>query len=285
MFHHYEFQPFGSRSPRSAVRALIVATVAAFGVQWLADGMTGGAFTAVFSLSRAGLRRLWLWQPVSYQFLHGNLLHLLLNLLGLFFFGPETERALGSRRFLMLYLVSGALGGLGWIVLSAEPYSRCVGASGAVFGVLGAFAALFPNRPVTLLVFFVIPVTMRARTLAIGLGLFSLLAMVSRPGHIADAAHLVGGLAGYLCGLNALYGGLPRGALDPRGWWNAARWHWQRRRFKVVRGPERAPPHAPPHAPPTSEEVDAVLDTLSKWGFGALTDRERNILERASRRR
>lgn len=266
------------------VRFLLIGTVMVFLVQGMADRLTGGAFTALFSLSLDGLLRLELWQPVTYMFLHGGFWHLILNMLGLFFFGPETERTIGTRRFLALYFACGILAGLGWILISGTPASHCLGASGAIFGVLGAFAGLFPQRPVTLLVFFVIPVTMRARMLAIALGIFSLLAIVSQPGQIAYAAHLVGGLAGYLYGLYGANEGLGRGSFNPRQWWNDARWRWQRRKFKVLRGSDQEW-ETKTDEPPTSQEVNEVLAKISKWGLGRLTPHDRDILDRASRRR
>ena len=267
-----------------AVRFLLIGTTAAYLVQVIADRLTGGAFTELFSLSLEGLLRLDLWQPVTYLFLHGGLWHLILNMLGLFFFGPETERAIGPRRFLALYFACGILGGLGWILISGSSMLPCVGASGAIFGVLGAFAGLFPERQVTLLVFFVIPVSLRARTLAIGLGLFSLLAIVSQPGQIAYAAHLAGGLAGYLYGLYGVNRGFGGGSFNPRQWWNDLRWRWQRRKFKVLRGSDRDW-GIEAEDPPSSQEVDEVLAKISKWGLGRLTPRDRNILDRASRRK
>jgi len=267
--------------PTPAVRFLLIGTATAFLVQAIADRLTGGAFTALFSLSLDGLLRLDLWQPVTYLFLHGGIWHLILNMLGLFFFGPETERTIGPRRFLALYFACGILAGLGWILISGTPASRCLGASGAIFGVLGAFAGLFPQRPVTLLVFFVIPVTLRARTLAIALGLFSLLAIVSQPGQIAYAAHLVGGLAGYLYGVNAGFG---HGSFNPRQWWNDLCWRWQRRKFKVLRGSDRDW-GINTEDPPSSQEVDEVLAKISKWGLSRLTPRDRDILDRASKRK
>jgi membrane associated rhomboid family serine protease len=267
-----------------AVRFLLIGTTAAYLVQLIADRLTGGAFTALFSLSLADFLSLALWQPVTYLFLHGGFWHLILNMLGLFFFGPETERTIGTRRFLALYFACGILAGLGWIFISGTPASHCLGASGAIFGVLGAYAGLFPQRPVTLLVFFVIPITLRARTLAIALGLFSLLAIVSQPGQIAYAAHLVGGLAGYLYGLYGVNQGLGRGSFNPRQWWNDLRWRWHRRKFKVLRGSDRDW-ETKTEAPPSPQEVDEVLAKISKWGLGRLTPQDRDILDRASKRR
>lgn len=267
-----------------AVRFLLIGTTAVYLMQAIADRSTGGAFTALFSLSLDGLLRLELWQPLTYLFLHGGLWHLILNMLGLFFFGPETERTVGTRRFLSLYFGCGILAGLGWILISGTPASHCLGASGAIFGVLGAFAGLFPQRQVTLLVLFVIPVTMRARTMAIALGLFSLLAIISQPGQIAYAAHLVGGLAGYLYGLYGVNEGLGHGSFNPRQWWNDLRWRWHRRKFKVLHESDRDW-KTKTDEPPSPQEVDEVLAKISKWGLDRLTPRDRDILDRASRRK
>lgn len=264
-----------------AVRFFLIATGAVFILQWGLELASGSWFTLMFSLSPAGIRHLFLWQLITYLFLHGGFWHILLNMLGLFFFGPETERAIGAGRFIALYLVSGILGGLGWILLTGHGGGVCLGASGAVFGVLGAFAALFPDRPVTLLVFFVLPVTMRARTLAIGLGLFSLLAMISQAGNIAYAAHLTGGLAGYGYIQLIFNRGFSAALWNPRQWFNDLRWRWHRRKFKVI----SAQSLGEDKEEPAPADVDAILEKVSKWGLERLSRREREILDRASRRR
>ena len=264
---------------------LVVFTVIAFLFQSIFDLMTGYSFTPVFALSWAGIRHLALWQPVTYMFLHGGFWHLFFNMLGLFFLGPETERVLGRRRFIGLYLICGLLGGLGWLLISGQR-GICVGASGAVLGVLAAFAALFPDRPVTLLVFFVLPVTMRARTMALGLGVATLLMMFGQSGSIAHAAHLVGGLAGWLY-VKLFFNRAGTGmAWNPRRWWHEMRWRWERRNIKVVPRPDNIW-HAQPEPPadvPTEAEVDAILEKISRYGLNSLTDDEREILQRASRR-
>lgn len=266
-----------------AVRFLLIATGIAFLSQLVIDPPTGGGFTVLFSLSWFGVKHLQLWQFITYIFMHGGLFHILLNMLGLFFFGPDTEREIGSKRFLTLYLACGILGGLGWLLITANQTTGfCLGASGAVFGILGAFAALFPGRPITILVFFVLPVTMKARSLAIALAVFSLLATVSLPGNIAYAAHLAGGLAGY--GYIALFlrggGRLARPSL--RQWIEDLRWHWHRRRFKVISGGSFSSGDDPGETP-GMDEVNAVLEKVTREGIHSLTPRELQILKRASR--
>lgn len=264
-----------------AVRFLLVATGIVFLCQLIIDPLTGGKITVFFSLSWVGIKHMAIWTLITYIFLHGGIFHIFLNMLGLFFFGPDTERAIGSKQFIVLYLACGILGGLGWLLFTAkQPAGFCLGASGAVFGILGAFAALFPNRPITILVFFVLPVTMKARSLAIALAVFSLLATISQPGNIAYAAHLAGGLAGYLYIL--LFHPGESGFVRPsiRQLLNDLLWRWHRRKFKVISG-DRSFDDV--DGSPTTDEVNAVLEKISRKGMNSLTRHELEILKRSSR--
>ena len=89
------------------------------------------------------------YQIVSHMFMHGDVGHLMFNMLTLFFLGPWVESALGHKKFLLLYFISG-FGALAahWLISPADPI---VGASGAIYGVLIAFAVLFPNTRLMLL--------------------------------------------------------------------------------------------------------------------------------------
>ncbi len=87
------------------------------------------------------------WQPLTYMFVHANLSHLLFNMLGLLFFAPQVERELGSKDFLLFYLLTGVLSGLaslGIYLVTGATYVSLVGASGVVYAVLLAYAVLFP---------------------------------------------------------------------------------------------------------------------------------------------
>jgi membrane associated rhomboid family serine protease len=267
-------------------RRLLFITVGIFVVQFLLWPRTGVADTSVgrvFGLSWHGVRTGMLWQLVTYSFLHGDFWHLFGNMLGLYFFGTEIEQRLGSRRFLLLYLGCGVLGGAGWLLLSAGAGAICIGASASVFGVLGTFAAFYPNRQITLLLFFVLPVTLTARTLILIAGGVSLLLLRSDAGGIAHAAHLAGGAAGYIYGLrmanDGAYGG--RWSLDRAVWqlsrlfadWRA---HLRRGRFRVMQDEAD-------DAPVDWQEVDRILLKVRALGMGALTKRERDVLDRASR--
>lgn len=168
-----------------------------------------------------------IWQPLTYAFLHGSIWHLLINLFTLIFFGYSVERLLGTKRFWAIFLISSAIGGIGWMAFDiVEPYfwqtiarlgrvgltlaqrwgeaqgpylfyNVCVGASGGVCGLMGAFTALCPHQRISLFLFYVIPVTMEARQMALLLVAFNLLELISSMGHVAYVAHLLGGVAGY----------------------------------------------------------------------------------------
>lgn len=134
----------------------------------------------------------WIWQPFTYMFVHGGTWHLLFNMLGLFFFGVQLERRIGSNEFLLFYLLSGTLAGLlsfGVYVLTGTYNVALVGASGAVFAVLLGFATYFPTA--TILLFGILPI--RAPILVIGYAALELFNMFSRTGgNVAHMTHLIG---------------------------------------------------------------------------------------------
>jgi membrane associated rhomboid family serine protease len=139
----------------------------------------------------------WPWQLVSYGFLHGSMLHLFFNMLGLWMFGSELERLWGRTRyaqFLLASLLAAALTQLliTWLTGSNVP---TVGASGALFGLLLAFGMLFPNR--TIMPLFP-PIPMKARTFVIVFGVIELLFGLSGRSGVAHFAHLGGMLGGFL---------------------------------------------------------------------------------------
>src|SRR6202008_2334427 len=109
--------------------------------------------------------RLYVWQPVTYMFLHAGIFHILFNMLALWMFGVELERMWGSKFFAKYYFVTGIGAAATTLILSVLPvpfasqlyYSLTIGASGAVYGVLLAYAMYFPNRPIYMYFFFPIP--------------------------------------------------------------------------------------------------------------------------------
>jgi membrane associated rhomboid family serine protease len=135
------------------------------------------------------------WMPITYMLIHGGLLHLFFNMIGLFFFGPRLEYRLGSTHFVGLYLVSGLFGALLSIVNPLGSRSvAIVGASGAVFGILFAFARYWPRERI--MIWAILPV--EARTLVIVLAAISIVLGMAGTGRIAHFAHLGGFVGGYL---------------------------------------------------------------------------------------
>lgn len=135
-----------------------------------------------------------LWQPLTYMFLHGGWWHILFNMFALWMFGGELERLWGTARFLKYYFFTGIGAGILTIVLT--PYSPIptIGASGAIYGLLLAYAVYFPNRRI--FIYFLFPVP--ARVFVIVMGLLEFLNSFGASGGIAHFAHLGGILFGWI---------------------------------------------------------------------------------------
>jgi rhomboid family protein len=192
----YSFGP-GPITP--AIKALIIANVVAF---VLAFFVGERRLNGLFGLRPEDvLEHLRLWQPFTYMFLHVGFFHILFNMLTLWMFGVELERMWGSRFFTKYYVVAGLGAAATQIVLSFVPgtygvqlyHAITVGASGAVYGVLLAYAMYFPHRPILLIVF-MIP----ARYCVMIIGAIALMSSMSGPSGVAHTAHLGGLVAGYL---------------------------------------------------------------------------------------
>lgn len=213
------------------------------------------------------------WTFVTYMFLHGGLGHIFFNMLSLFFFGPRLEERLGSRQFLWLYFVSGISGGL--LSLLFTPTVAIIGASGAVFGIMLAYAMFWPRHQI--LIWGILPI--EARWLVVGLTAIALWAgFGGGQAGIAHFAHL-GGFLGAWIYLKVLEVRSP------------AR-QWQRKvtvaapvvetatgameRWKRIRRDDLHPVNR--------DELDRVLDKISATGMSSLTPGEREFLERFSAR-
>lgn len=164
-----------------------------------------------FGLSLAGLDEGYLWQLLTFQFLHGGVLHLLLNCWGIYVFGHAVEQTLGRRRLLRVYLLSGVVGGgvhvLGSLIFPSHfgvttlygmtSYVPVVGASAGLFGLMAAFATLYPEHDLKVLLLFVFPITVSARVLLGVCAGISVLGMLMTRSNVAHGAHLGGILAGF----------------------------------------------------------------------------------------
>lgn len=192
------------RSPRwPATTAILVVNVIAFLLQsLLARSYPAFATDDYFALSVEGLRHGFVWQLLTFQFMHGGWLHLFLNCWAIYVFGRPVEETLGASPFLRLYLLSGIVGGLmqmaGALLMENHFGGAVVGASAGALGLVAAFAALFPEQRLLMLLFFVIPIAMRARTLLWISVALSVLGMLIPYGEFARAADQAGPMANYL---------------------------------------------------------------------------------------
>jgi membrane associated rhomboid family serine protease len=275
----------------SMTTILLVTLVACFLAQILMDGWKPGWVMDRLALSADGLRDGQVYQLITFQFLHAGFLHLLGNMIGLYFFGRAVESLLGSRGMLILYLLSGTVGGLLQMALAlafpAHFGAGVVGASAGVFGLIAAFAVNAPDDPITLLLFFVLPVTFPAKVLLwaeSGISLVGVLgAFLPTPifgTGVAHAAHLGGMLTGVawirwrVSGSSFAF------------WRPFARTRSARRESaspsprRLSRSTKRKPDELPP-GEFISREVDPILEKISAQGIHSLTERERQILEAA----
>jgi membrane associated rhomboid family serine protease len=189
---------FGPGPLSTALKALIGANVVMFVAQLLAPVVTDVlGLRPVFVL-----HRFTVWQLVTYMFLHGGFFHIIFNMLALWMFGAELERIWGTRYFLKFYFVAGIGAGVLTVLFSLLPfgfaqqlqYADIIGASGAIYGLLLAYALYFPNRPIYM--YFVFPIP--AKVFVAIIGAIAFLSSLSEAGGIANATHLGGLLVAFL---------------------------------------------------------------------------------------
>ena len=189
--------PISQKLP-PAVKGLLLANIAVFFIARLSDPIS---FDYIFGLTApAVFTQFRIYQFFTCLFVHGDLFHLLFNMLILYIFGRELEIYWGTPFFLRYYFISGIGAGVCSLPFIWGINAPLIGASGALFALLIAYGMLFPDRVITLLLFFVIPVRMKARQMVlifIGLELILLLNS-GGGGGIAHFAHLGGALVGYI---------------------------------------------------------------------------------------
>jgi membrane associated rhomboid family serine protease len=203
---------------------------------------------------------LQIWRVITYQFLHANVMHLVFNLLVLYFMGPFVERTWGSKAFIKFYLICGAAGGIVYTLLALLnilPVGGMVGASGAIYGIMAALAVMYPQMKI--LLWGIIPMTMVR--LVILLVVVSLITIAFGSNVGGEAAHLSG------LGMGFLY-------VKYQPW-------IVRRRMEKSKG---AWAHKINQERAFRQEVDRILDKVHREGIQTLTSREKDILQEATRR-
>jgi membrane associated rhomboid family serine protease len=235
--------------------------------------VNGGIFLAQIVLGRSlivsfGLdttHPFQLWRYVSYLFLHGSPVHLLFNMFALWMFGSDLEDYFGRHQFLRYYFFTGIGAGLTVVFLDLVTGQRnmVIGASGAVFGILLAFGIVYAERVITLLLFFVIPVSMKAKHFVIIIGAIEFFFGVS-PGssNVAHFAHLGGAAFGLL------YLKTPVGSVTFGKRGLIKEWQDRMHNARSARDDQR---------------MDDLLRKVNDQGIQSLTEEEKQFLHRMSR--
>ncbi|MBN1449105.1 MAG: rhomboid family intramembrane serine protease [Bacteroidetes bacterium] len=228
------------------------------------------------------------WQLVTYMFLHGNFTHILFNMLMLWMFGMELENTWGSKKFLIFYFASGIVAGLANLFIAPmfSTPGATIGASGGVYGVLTAFALMFPNRYIYL--WFFVPI--RAKYLITFLFFIEVYnGIAGTMDGIAHIAHLGGAVVGAIWVLLDRNGSIDRmlssvgrrRAVDSApGWDNSPR---EAKFFDFTPGREEAK-KSDPEFDKSQKMIDDILDKISVSGYSSLTEEEKRILLDASKR-
>lgn len=231
------------------------------------------------------------WQLITYQFMHGSFSHILFNLFALWMFGMEIENLWGSKKFVYFYLLCGTVAGLFQLFISpllGMGAGPTIGASGAVFGILLAFAMLFPDRQIYL--YFLIPV--RAKYL-IGFLIVLNILWLNEPGNVAYLAHLGGAFAGFLFIMldRTIDAPFKRTIMNMRT--RSSRGSFSNpfsdiadriknkgtdvedAKYYDIKDKEEKV---------SQEEIDRILDKISQSGYQNLTEKEKKILFKASKK-
>ena len=222
---------FGPGPLSTAMKALIGANVVIFLVQ-------GPVLTSMLGLHpSAVVQNSWVWQLGTYMFLHGGVFHILFNMLALWMFGVELERIWGTRYFLKFYFVTGIGAGMLTVLFSLLPFSasqqlygaNVIGASGAIYGLLLAYALYFPDRPIYMYLVFPIPAKIFVMIMG-GMAFYA--SFAGAGGGTANATHLGGLLVAYLY--------LKRARMNPLGELKYRYLRWKinrsRKKFDVYSG-------------------------------------------------
>jgi membrane associated rhomboid family serine protease len=271
----FQHEPLNFSRMPPAIRTLIIANVVVF----LVANIAGGGFYDMFGLVPAHvLRDRWIWQPFSYLFVHGGVMHLLFNLFALWMFGLPVESQWGELEFIKFFFICGLGAAAASIALAPHSTLPVIGASGPVYGMLVAFAMLYPDSVVYL--YFLIPVKASHMAILFGLIEFFTGASGATPG-VARFAHLGGMLTGYLyirwwwvvkIKARALFRRVSEGAAAAAP--------------RVTRRPARVEPQLSSEEKEQAEmaEIDRILDKILVSGLDSLTDEEKAIMRKYSER-
>jgi len=210
-------------------------------------------------------KKFYIWQFLTYMFLHGDFLHILLNMFILWMFGCEVERYWGNKEFLKYYFICGIGAGLFHLIFNMSSHIPVVGASGAIYGILIAFAMLFPDR---LVILFPFPIALKAKYWVIIFAALELtLGLSFGQSGVAHFAHLGGMVIGFVY---LKFGW--RISLFGRDYVRKKKMEWElqqtiKKRQRIIR---------------LRHEVDLILDKINEVGYENLSEKEKRLLKEAS---
>jgi membrane associated rhomboid family serine protease len=212
------------------VKVLVISNVAIHLLQFIGGAEAISLIQGLFALDpERVLKGLWIWQPLTYQFLHNpsDIWHLLFNMLMLWFFGGDLSQRWGDGAFLRFYLVCGTGAGIFTVIVNAilGVQNPTIGASGAIFGLLVAFGMTYPNRTILFMMLFPIPAKVFVAIFAVLQLYFA--GSFRSGGGVAYFAHLGGMLVAWL---------YLHGWVDPKRLYAEVKWRMRRRRFRSLDG-------------------------------------------------
>ena len=244
-----------------AVRFLIIINVVIF----LLQGLFGVERFLAFHfglIPRLIAMKGWVWQLGTYMFLHHGLWHIFFNMFALWMFGSTLERVWGTKGFLKYYFLTGLGGGLCYFLFNLGSTIPTIGASGAIYGLLVAYAVLFPNNVIYL--WLIIPI--KAKWFALLFGVIEFMASLQSSDSVAHLAHLGGMVIGYLYLKKERFFGRFLTKMRAQKLEFEAR---TRRKKEESMNDIR-------------NEVDELLDKINRVGYDGLTPAEQKKLKRAS---
>jgi membrane associated rhomboid family serine protease len=253
-----------TQRPRVVLVTLIGLNIGVFVAQLFLDAYAPGFVREYLALSDQGLRSAYGWQFISAAFLHDGPWHLLGNMFLLYLLGRDVESIIGQRQFLFLYLTGTLAGELGHLFLMPAS-SALLAASGGPAAVVVAYAAILPELELTSMVFFLLPIRLKAKHLAYGAFVISALMVIfDRTASVAHSSFLGGSIAGWFYAHLLGFGrpSILQRALTQR--------RAEEERYRAMT-PEQF----------IAEEIDPVLDKISREGMGSLSRAERRLLAKA----
>jgi len=256
----------GSQRLMPGVKTLLVINVAVYLLQQFFDPRL--TMNLGVTPTRV-LHDLAVYQLITYMFLHGNFLHILINMFVLWMFGREIEQTWGTKRFVWYYLLTGLAGGIFTVIFQPNFALPTIGASGAIYGLLAAYAVMFPNR--TIYLYFLIPIKVKyAVILFVGLELLA--SMSATPDGIGHWAHLGGAAVGFLyLKLDWRLGRLVRRTSPLRIF---SRLSYRHKNRKLEKNRQKTDE--------IMKRVDEILDKINEVGLENITEEERRFLGDAS---